>query len=71
MSIYDHGSVKKQAKGFTPSDSRDVDIPPVGSVRRLFGLLNRPGLRAPTVEEMTENMADSISEDNERIRRGE
>lgn len=71
MSIYDHGSVKKPTKGFTPSDSRDVDIPPVGSVRRLFGLLNRPGLRAPTVEEMTENMADSIAEDNERIRRGE
>ena len=47
------------------------DVPPVGSVRRLFGLLNRPGLRAPTVEEMTENMAESIAEDNERIRRGE
>lgn len=69
MSIYDHSSVKKQGKEFKFSDSRDA--PPVGSVRRLFGLLNRPGLRAPTVEEMTENMADSIAEDNERIRRGE
>jgi len=44
-------------------------VPLVGSVRRLFGLLNRPGLRAPTVQEMTESMAESIAEDNDRIRR--
>lgn len=46
-------------------------VPPVGSVRRLLGLLNRPGLRATTVQEMTESMAELIAEDNDRIRRGE
>ena len=68
MSIYDHSSAGKQGKGLKLASQDDS---PVGSVRRLFGLLNRPGLRAPSVEEMTENMADSIAEDNERIRRGE
>jgi|SRR5947209_3303112 len=51
-------------------DIRDGMVPPVGSVRRLFGLLNRPGLRAPTVQELTENMAEYVAEDNDRIRRG-
>jgi hypothetical protein len=69
MSIYDHSSLKAQGKEFKFANGDGA--PPVGSVRRLFGLLNRPGLRASTVEEMTENMADSIAADNERIRRGE
>ncbi len=51
-------------------DIRGGVVPPVGSVRRLFGLLKRPGLRAPTVQEMTENMAEYVAEDNARIRRG-
>jgi hypothetical protein len=51
-------------------DDRGGAAPAVGSVRRLFGLLNRPGLRAPTVQEMTKNMAESVAEDNDRIRRG-
>jgi hypothetical protein len=73
MDIDNRGTVEQfntsGSKEFKLSDSRDA--PPVGSVRRLFGLLNRPGLRAPTVKEMTENMAEYIAEDNERIRRGE
>ena len=43
---------------------------PVGSVRRLYGLLHRPGLSGSTVEEMTESMAESIAWDNDRIRKG-
>ncbi len=59
-----------QAGGTFRAEVRRV-LPPVGSVRRLFGLLNRPGLRALTVQEMTENMAEYVAEDNDRIRRGE
>jgi hypothetical protein len=68
MSIYDHSRTGRQGKDIRFASP---DGAPIGSVRRLFGLLNRPGLRAPGVEEMTENMADFIAEDNERIRRGE
>jgi antitoxin PrlF len=50
----------------------EVRLRPVGrSVRELFGVLRRPNQPACTVEEMTENMAAYIAEDNERIRRGE
>jgi hypothetical protein len=46
------------------------EAPPVGSVRRLYGLLHRPGLTASSVGEMTESMAESIARDNDRIRKG-
>lgn len=41
------------------------------SVLELAGFLRRPDRPAQSVEEMTENMAASIAEDNQRIRRGE
>jgi len=40
-----------------------------GSIHRLAGLLARPGLKAPTIEEMKESIARFHAEDNERIRR--
>lgn len=45
--------------------------PASSSVRELAGFLHRPDLPSCTVEEMTENMARYIAEDNERIRKGE
>lgn len=50
----------------------EVHLRPLkGSVRELRGLAHRPGMPACTVEEMTENMAASIADDNQRILRGE
>ena len=49
-----------------------VRLRPVGrSVRELAGLLRRPNRPAQTIEQMTENMAASVAEDNLRIRRRE
>jgi AbrB family looped-hinge helix DNA binding protein len=50
----------------------EVLLRPVGrSVLELFGILRRRDRPACTVDEMTENMAATIAEDNERIRRRE
>ncbi len=40
-----------------------------GSVQRLAGLLARPGLKAPTNEEMNESIARFHADEDERIRR--
>ena len=45
--------------------------PLTGSVRNLFGILHRPGMRALSVEEMDEAIGRHLAEDNERILRGE
>ncbi len=35
----------------------------------LFGILHKPGMKAATIEEMEEAIADAVAEDDERIQR--
>jgi AbrB family looped-hinge helix DNA binding protein len=41
-----------------------------GSFRDLHGLCHRPGLRAPTIEELEELLVAAVAEDDRRIREG-
>jgi len=48
-----------------------VGVRPVtGSFRDLLGCVHRPGLRAPTIDELEEALLDAVAEDNQRIREG-
>jgi AbrB family looped-hinge helix DNA binding protein len=49
----------------------EVHVRPVtGSVRELFGCVHRPGIQAPTIEEMEQAMLDEVAKDHQRIREG-
>jgi len=49
-----------------------VQIQPLkGSVQKLIGMLHRPGMRTPTLEEMDQALVEALGEDDARIRRGE
>ena len=49
----------------------EVQVRPVtGSVRDLFGCARRAGIRPPTIEELEEELLDSVAQDNTRIREG-
>lgn len=56
---------------FTIQDDGSVRLRSIkGSVRDLFGFLERPGRRAVTVEEMGESIGDFHESDDDRIRTG-
>lgn len=40
------------------------------SIMELAGILHRPGMKAMTIEEMDEGLAQALGEDDERIRAG-
>ena len=45
-------------------------VPVAGSYRKAFGMLHRPGMRAVSVEEMNEAIAQFHARENERILKG-
>jgi AbrB family looped-hinge helix DNA binding protein len=56
---------------FTLEQGRTVRLRRSGkSVRELAGMLRRPGMRPVTLAEMDEAIAEYVTEEDERIRRG-
>ena len=45
-------------------------VPITGSFRDLLGICHRPGVRALTIEEMDEVLAETAAEEDQRIREG-
>jgi len=57
---------------FTLEQGRAVRIRRFGkSVRDLAGILHRPAIQPVSLEEMEQSMIDYLTEEDERIRRGE
>lgn len=56
---------------FVIGEGGEVRLQPLtGSVKELFGMLRRPGLRPRSIEEMDDEVARLLVEDDLRIRRG-
>ena len=55
---------------FEKRNGRYVLRPRNRSILELAGILHKPGVKALTVEEMDEALAQALAEDDERIRAG-
>lgn len=56
---------------FVIEQSGRVSLQPLGgSVRRLYGMFQRKGRPAPTIEQMEEALIEAHGRENERIREG-
>jgi AbrB family looped-hinge helix DNA binding protein len=56
---------------FVIDEAGEVRLRPLrGSVKKLFGLLHRPGLPALSIEDIDDEIGAWVAKDDERIRRG-